>query len=68
MEYCEKNDLIAYKTACLVKKGCYFKKRELILESLAWLKENDNSGLYKSMLLELKGYGLDPDNIEWKEA
>jgi len=66
VEICEKNDFHAPKVVCWLRRGCYFKKSRLVLENLIWLKEND-ADVHERMLLELKGYGLDPNNLGWLE-
>jgi len=66
MHYSEKFDNRSRKAMCLIRKGCFFKDKELILENILWLRQNDIL-VYKLMLSELETYGLDPNNLAWKE-
>jgi len=66
LDYCEKNGLEAPKAAYRIRRGCFFKDKELILENLSWLRINETM-IYEAMLSELKTYGLNPDNLDWKE-
>jgi len=67
MYYCDKYDYKSRKAMCLIRRGCFFKDKDLILENLAWLEQNDTL-VYEVALSELKMLGLNPDNIEWKEG
>jgi len=51
----------------LIRKGCYFINKELVIENITWLKEND-VGMYKLIMEELEVCNLDPDNLTWEEV
>jgi len=63
--YCEKFGDKSLKAVYGIRRGCYLKESERILENLAWLKENDPE-MHKAMLEELVVYGLDAENLEWE--
>jgi len=67
MDLCEKMNDHIWKAVHLIRKGCYFKIAELVLENLEWLKEN-NTRMYELLMFEeFAIYGLDINNLEWKE-
>jgi len=65
ISYCKKFGDKSLKAVYWIRRGCYLKEKERILENFAWLKEND-SEMHKDMLEELVVYGLDAENLKWE--
>jgi len=66
VDLCEKMNDHVWKAVHLIRKGCFFKIAELVLENLEWLRENDLR-MYEQMFEEFAVCGLDINNLQWEE-